>query len=193
MANNQSAYDLEIANIALSITGVTNISSLNDSTTEARTVKARVASAREFILHSLKWTFLLKKVVLTPDGQETPAWGFTYSMKLPEDFVTKLQLVDTNAEPVTNHQIVGKWIESDEAILWLMYYSRNYQADRIPGYAKELIGAYLADQISHKLNPQERPRIQQNYLMAKREARTAELRNQPPQFYAKHSSKYINA
>jgi hypothetical protein len=189
----ESAFDLDIANIALSIAGVPNISSLDDSTTEARTCKGRVASAREYILHSFKWTFLLKRAKLSPSGTVTPVWQYSYSFKLPQDFVTKAQVLDSNLDPITSHQIVGDYIESDEEEVYLLYYSRHYQSERIPGFVKEMIGAYLADQISHKLNPQERPRIQQHYARVERDARRAELRNQPPHFYNKPSSRYLNA
>lgn len=137
--------------------------------------------------------FLLKRAEIDASVTVTPIWGFEKAFKLPTDFVTVLQILDTNLEPITSFQILDDHIQSDEEeTIYLLYYSNNYQTNKVPAYFKEMAGAYLADQVSHKLNPQERPRISQNYLMAKDAARKAELRNQPPQFYAKHNSKYIN-
>ena len=128
---------------------------------------------------------MIRRLVLSYDPLATPSFGFSYACNLPSDFVTLSQLQDSLGNPLDTWSIEGGHILSDETEIRIIYYTNEYQAERIPAYMVELMAAYLAYQISFKLNPEERPRLFEGYLSTKQEARRAEARNSPPQWYAK--------
>lgn len=183
-----SAFDLDIANNALTKVGVANITSLNDNNTEAKVVKQHIASARDFVLQTWEWSALFGREILTPDPTATPVFDYLYSSPLPADFVSLRSLTDTNTTEVTKFEIEGRYILSDEKILWLRYNRDTWNVNKVPAYLKETIASYLASQIAFKLNPDERPRLIQEFDMVRLRARRAEYRNRSVDHYTSSRS-----
>jgi hypothetical protein len=184
-----SAFDLKIANIALTKCGVPNITSLSDNSTEAEVVASHIAQARNFILQTFEWSELFRRAKTTPDPTATPDFGYTYAHQLPSDFVRVRSVQDVNDDTLANWEIEGRYILTDEDELRLRYVSDELSSSKLPAYFYEVIGGYLATQIAFKLRPEERTRLFDEYLRAKAEARRAEHSNHPTTHWTVSRSK----
>ena len=187
-----AAFDLKIANSALTKVGAPSISSLSENSTEARVIAPNVPIARDFVLQGHGWYFMKDRAKLTPDPSAAPAFGHTYAHPLPSNFAHLDQLLDANESVVTNFSIEGEHLLSDEDVLHLYYHRTDFDVNRIPATVQETIAYYLAYSVSYKLNPQERPNLMQAYLQALRSSRHTEHKNRPPMWYAKGASKHLS-
>lgn len=184
-----SAFDLKIANIALTKVGVPVITSLSDSSTEAEVVSGYIEQARNFVLQTFEWTELFRRAKTTPDPTNAPDFGYTYAHALPSDFVRLRSVQDVNDATINNFDVEGRYILTDESELRIRYVSDELSSSKLPAYIYEVLGAYLATQIAFKLRPEERPRLFDEYLRAKLEARKADHSNQATSHWAVSRSK----
>ena len=81
-----------ICNIALTQLGELKVEDVdNDNNERARLCKLRFDDCLKIVLSSHPWTCVTKRVALVP-LTDTPAFGFTYMFKLPDDFLRVLQV-----------------------------------------------------------------------------------------------------
>jgi len=81
-----SASIVSVCNRALSKLGAARIVDLDQDTRQARALSACFDQVRDLVLRSYRWSFALKRVVLSASA-ETPAFGFGFQYVLPSDFL----------------------------------------------------------------------------------------------------------
>ena len=135
----------EVANMALTMIGAAGqITSLDDSSKEARICKMHYEQSRKSLLRLHPWNFAEARVTLSP-LDETPTFGWTYAMQLPGDCLRILDVDDGEAE----YKIEGRkmLIDSNSADL---RYIRDIQDFEEPLFIEALV-AFLAFKISYAI------------------------------------------
>lgn len=78
------ASSTEICNLALSLLGQEPIVTMDDATKSSRLCIRFYDQTLDYLLRSHSWTFAIHRVSLAAE-QETPAFGFAFQYKLPQD------------------------------------------------------------------------------------------------------------
>jgi len=143
-----------LANMALDILAVDNIASIDESSTTARKVKARIDDVIEAVLEMSDWTFARKIAALAEVTNDT--WTERYERKydLPNDMLKARRLVPLidarNDQPIP-YSLAGGALYTDEPEAKLQYTYTNTDISSWPMSFVEAVAAYLARQIAMPL------------------------------------------
>lgn len=88
------ASDIEIANRGITKLGGARISSFDDNTTEARTMKSIYDTSRKSMLRRATWNFAIKRFTIPAAVVAVADWDYQFQYNLPTDFVRLLQVND---------------------------------------------------------------------------------------------------
>ncbi len=92
------ATQTEICNLALAKLGSFTISSINESSPEARQCLRAWDNTRRMVLRDYDWNFATVEATLSQlSGQE--AFGYDYAYQLPSDYLRAIKFDDTYASP----------------------------------------------------------------------------------------------
>ena len=72
----------EIANIALTNLGATNITDIDEDSSNARKIRAIYDNLRQAVLEEHPWNFAIVRDVLSPDPT-SPVFGYSYKVRKP--------------------------------------------------------------------------------------------------------------
>lgn len=85
---------VDVANSALQRLGAAQITSLSDSSAEARAVSVAYDGNRRDELRAFPWNFTIARVQLAPDAT-APAFDYKYAFTMPADCLRVLRPADT--------------------------------------------------------------------------------------------------
>lgn len=135
--------DTEICNSALTKIGERSITSITDSTKQARTCNLRYDPCRLAILRAYNWNFAIKRVILAP-LTTTPAFRFENEFALPSDFIRIIDVdLGRNAFKIEDNKIL---INADS--VELIYSADVTDESKFDPLFSETLAAYLAWDIS---------------------------------------------
>lgn len=105
---------LDICNMALDYCNTRNITSIDESTKEAKKCKAWYDVVRKSLLMNLNATFSIKRAVLSEYADYVPVYGYGKAYVLPRDLLQVLNL----GNPIDDkyYQIEGQYFYCDESI-----------------------------------------------------------------------------
>ena len=92
------ASQVDICNRALTKLGADRITSLDDNSKSARSMKSLWDTVRRAEIRKRPWGFALKRDSL-PSLAAAPAWGFALAYQLPPDFLRLVQVSDVFIVP----------------------------------------------------------------------------------------------
>lgn len=154
------ASNVEIANRALTKVGTNRIISLDDDTTEGRTVKSMFAIVRDAELRKYNWRFSIKRAQLAA-LVSAPAFGFAYQYRLPADYLKVIEvgdfypggdLTDYVGADTSEYAVEGGLILTDyPAPLNLRYVSRVEDPSLFDSLFVEAFACKLAMEIAEPL------------------------------------------
>ncbi len=112
-----------VANHALQKLGAGLISSMDEDTREARTVKACYSILRDRELRAHSWNFSIKRVALAPSAT-VPAFGFAKAFPLPADCLRILPPALHVDWTVENINGVSHILTNEGTVIYLRYVAR---------------------------------------------------------------------
>lgn len=104
--------EVSIANRALQKLGASRISSLDQDTPNARSMKAAYDAVRDAELRRYTWSFAIKRASVAADG-DGPEWGDWNRYSLPNDFLRLIR--DDESGSFVDWKIEGLYILSGDA------------------------------------------------------------------------------
>lgn len=91
---------IDVCNYALTVLGEKPITSIEDDSDKARTLKALYYIAKDAVLEGAEWTFATRR--FKPAQSSTgPEWGWSYAYPIPSDII-RVTVVDKNWTESTN-------------------------------------------------------------------------------------------
>ena len=177
------ATTLDVVNNALTRVGSGPISSIDEDTRPARTMKNNLSFAIDYIMSIYLWHFAVKRTELILDG-ETPAFEYTQQHRLPDDAYSVFGVLDANNDTVSDYDIEGRLLLSDSSVIRI-HYTFFIESDfgLVQPYAANAMAAYLAWLCSYRLNPKSRPELWFQYQRDLAAAKTTDARHAGPKFY----------
>ena len=106
-----TASEVDIANMALSWLGADRITAFDDNTTEANLVNLNYPRSRDTVLESREWTFAVKRMTLTPDG-DPPDFDFSQRFLIPAEVLRVLTVDRRNI--VSPNELTFNFIEGEQ-------------------------------------------------------------------------------
>jgi len=128
--------DVALCNRMLTRLGVNQISSLDDSSREARLIKANFDYLRDDVNALHPWGFAMKQVEMAQDGT-APVWGATYRYALPSDylgFISTKTEIEGGDEPF---RIQGDYLITNAATVKIEYCSRVEDINKWPTLVRD--------------------------------------------------------
>lgn len=113
-----SASEVQICNLALLKFGTLTITSLNDSTKEARACKVLYPLMRDELLHAHPWNFAMKRADISAQLAATPAFEWDYAYTIPADCLRVWELYGTDAEWVVEN---GQLLTNQDEEIYIRY------------------------------------------------------------------------
>ncbi len=118
---------IDIVNFGLSLLGADAITSLEDDSSEAITMKNFYYIARDAVLEETDWTFATKRF-LPAKSTSDPEWGWSSAFPIPSDILrvtqvdrnwtTSTGLSDTRVRNPVAHDVEGREILCDENVIY---------------------------------------------------------------------------
>ena len=140
---------VDICNSALLRLGQESITSLGDTTVQARTCNAQYPKTRDKILSNDVWSFSLVRDQLTA-SVATPAWGEQSIFDLPLDCVRLTDVLNPDylriRYAIENRKILTK----DEETLYIRYVSNTAAEANYDPYFNEALALMLASDMCYK-------------------------------------------
>ena len=136
------SIDINIVNRALLKLGVNAISSPDEESPRAETVRNIYNDCVDYLLSQYDFYFAQKQVSLAR-LDEKPVFGYKNVFNLPTDF---LRLVEV-AKGI-RYEIIGRSIYTDADILSIKYVYKNYDPSTYSPLFKELLSVRLAFELS---------------------------------------------
>ena len=112
-----------VANHALQKLGAQLITSMDEDTREARTVKACYSILRDRELRAHSWNFSIKRVALAPSAT-VPAFGFAKAFPLPADCLRILPPARDVDWTIENINGVSHILTNEGTVIYLRYVAR---------------------------------------------------------------------
>ena len=112
-----------VANHALQKLGAQLITSMDEDTREARTVKACYSILRDRELRAHSWNFSIKRVALAPSAT-VPAFGFAKAFPLPADCLRILPSARHVDWTIENINGVSHILTNEGTVIYLRYVAR---------------------------------------------------------------------
>lgn len=103
---------IDVCNFALVMLGEKTITSIEDDSDTARTLKALYYIARDATFEGAEWTFATKRF-LPAASATAPAWGWSFAYPIPSDIIRVTQ-VDKNWTEVTGF-LTDTWQQRNQA------------------------------------------------------------------------------
>lgn len=136
------SIDINTVNRALLKLGVNAISSPDEESARAETVRNIYSDCVDYLFSQYDFYFAQKQVSLA-QLDEKPVFGYSKIYKLPNDF---LRLVEV--APGVKYQIIGNKIYSNCDKLSIRYVYKNYDPSTYSPLFKELLTVRLAFELS---------------------------------------------
>lgn len=142
---------VELANMALDILAADNIASLDENSTTARKVKARIDQSIDAVLAMSDWTFARKIASLA--SVDNDAWPERYEFKydLPNDMLKAVRLIpeiDLPNVPPISFALANGTLFTNQRDAKLQYTYRNTSISSWPMAFVEAVAAYLARSVA---------------------------------------------
>lgn len=136
------SIDINTVNRALLKLGVNAISSPDEESTRAETVRNIYNDCVDYLLSQYDFYFAQKQVSLAKLDTE-PVFGYKNVYKLPTDFI-RLVTIDKGVR----YEFIGNTIHSDADNLSIKYVFKNYDPSTYSPLFKELLSVRLAFELS---------------------------------------------
>ena len=136
------SIDINTVNRALLKLGVNAISSPDEESTRAETVRNIYNDCVDYLLSQYDFYFAQKQVSLAQLDTE-PVFGYKNVYKLPADFI-RLVAIDKSVR----YEFIGNTIHSDADNLSIKYVFKNYDPSTYSPLFKELLSVRLAFELS---------------------------------------------
>jgi hypothetical protein len=186
-----AASDVEVCNGALTILGASTIITLEDEDPKATVLKLRYGPVRDAELRRHRWRFSLTRASLAADVT-APLYGFARQFPLPADCLRVVQigayhigpnLSDYQTADGAAYSLEGRQILSDLAApLSIRYIRRVTDPGLFDSSFSEAFAARLAYECCERITASTSKRVEarEAYMMALREAITANALESPP-------------
>jgi len=168
------ASAVDIANRALQKVGAARISSLDEGTREANSVKACYDMLRLAELQTNLWTFSIKRAQLASEST-TPLFGRTFSYLLPADFLRSAPLDPMIAEGPSDYLFEGrKFLTDSPGPLDFRYVSSDVSDEFFDPLFAEALAARIAMEVVEELTQSsgKKDTLENAYQFHIRKART---------------------
>lgn len=144
------ASEATIANVMLVGIGEPTITSLEERTERAVTIKVVFEATRDLLLEQHIWNFAKARVKLALVAQ-APLFGYRTAFKLPADFVRLI-----NTEPkLEEYRVENGCILCDEATLSIIYIRRITDPAAMPASFRDCLSYLLGTKVAKKLTGSE--------------------------------------
>ena len=113
----------DTCNLALGWLSARLISSLDDTSNEAKYCVANYLPCLQATLEDREWTFCLKRAILDTVSAEAPAFGWLNAFYLPDDHIQTVQVYKTpdRNSPTIEYAIEDNLLLCDEEVVYLKY------------------------------------------------------------------------
>ncbi len=143
--------NVSICNKALILLGGDTISSLTDDTKAAILCNNIFDITKNSLLRVSNWNFAVKRLALALNVA-TPAWGYSFSYSLPQDFLRLLEKEDENIYPF---KIEGRALLTDDpgssSSINIRYISKIDDPNLFDALFVDLLAARLAVELATPL------------------------------------------
>ncbi|MDD4950999.1 MAG: hypothetical protein PHV85_00490 [Desulfovibrionaceae bacterium] len=155
------ASELEIANAALQELGQDRISSLDQASESARTMKSILPLNRDALIEEHPWNFATRRAELAILAG-APKYGYERQFALPIDFVRLLEI-----EPAVEHKVEGGCILTDAEALLIKYVGKVTDPNLMPPTFRMALALRLAARSAKKItgSDTEKVRVEQLYSL----------------------------
>ncbi len=145
-----AASDVEICNIALAVLEEQRITSLTESSEQARYCNVHYDDARDFVLRLHPWNFATRRASLALNAA-APAFGYDYAFALPTDpYCLRVISVNDPADP-PNWKIEGRDMLIDESAVNLVYIGRIIDVNQYDAGFVQALAHFLAWKLAKPL------------------------------------------
>ena len=151
-----SASEVQICNLALLKFGTLTITSLDDATKEARACKVFYPILRDQLIYSHPWNFAMKRVDISAQLADTPAFEWDYAYTIPADCLRVWELYGSDAEWIVES---GKFLTNQDEEIYIRYISEVTQTGKFNPSFVNCLGTLLGAEISAKLAGDNKLRI----------------------------------
>lgn len=142
--------DVEVVNNALSMLGISPISSLSDSSTAAQLADRFYAPTRDEVLTLHPWNFAMKRATLTRGP--TPSSQYAYSYVLPTDFIRLMQVNGYEINTLEDdYAVEGNLLLTNADTAKIRYVSRVTDVNTWPAIFSEAVTIKLASKLAGPL------------------------------------------
>lgn len=107
---------LNVANKALNLIGESPLQNLNGNSSNNEALNIQLPAAVEAVLSRYPFKCATKRTVLAPEADVTPAFGYSYSFPLPENFARLVSVEDCD-----DYTLEGGAILSNDSPLSIAY------------------------------------------------------------------------
>ena len=136
------SIDINTVNRALLKLGVNAISSPDEESARAETVRNIYNDCVDYLLSQYDFYFAQKQVSLAQVDDE-PVFGYSKVYRLPSDFIRLVEVAKG-----VKYEIIGKTIYSNADKLSIRYVYKNYDPSTYSPLFKELLSVRLAFELS---------------------------------------------
>lgn len=142
-----AANEVAICNSALSKLGADSITSLSDTSKEAKLCNQQYSKIRDLLLYSHPWNFAVKRSVLTTNDNES-AWGGFDEFDIPADC---LRIIDIEVDDTEWQVESGKLYVKGQTEIGIKYISKVTDTTKFSVAFDELLATALAYELSYNL------------------------------------------
>lgn len=173
------ASKVDVCNAALGMLGATRITSLTDSSENARTCNEYYDFALAAFLEHRNWPGFLDRAALA-ELTDTPAFGWAAQYQLPSDFVRVVKVMDTSETEIDYVREGSKILCNTEDTIYLSYVAHDDDPTLLSPKMAWALGRKLAALIAYKITKSRDMAEQQEKLFAieAAEAGTAQAEQQ---------------
>lgn len=179
---------VQICNLALTKLGASRITSLEDNTKQARALNAIFDMTRDAELAQHPWSFAIVRAQI-PASSTAPTFGWAKAFPLPPDCLQLVRVGDSYVfydagETGALFDVEGGAVLTDQpAPLQVRYIKRITNSGLFPPLFVEAFACKLADLVCEELtqNLSKRQQAQEDYKVAIRKAKRANVIERPPQ------------
>lgn len=137
---------VDIYNLALQKVGDSPISSTSENSNKVRNLNASYKQCLQVVLSRGFWSFATEFADLSPSGDYTPEFEFSYAYEKPEKLLRLDDQYPRNKK--YNYRIKGKYILSDQNPLSIRYIKLVEDTAMFPPMFIEALACYMAYYIS---------------------------------------------
>lgn len=150
---------LTVANRALQKLGAQRITSLNETTKNAKACNLCMEPVRDRLLRAHRWRFAIKRAQLAAEVP-TPEWGRGYSYPLPSDYILMAQEYPEDQSYLIDYEIENGRILSDSGSpINIRYISRVTDPSVMDPLFAELWAAEMALEMCEELTQSNTKRV----------------------------------